>query len=75
VSTPIGVDGIASGEGDGVGLAKSEGEFAERMIEMIDPTTNTRFGAAALRHYEKHFSERAVFSRYDDVFQIDGPRS
>lgn len=70
VSTPIGAHGIDSGDGTGLLVGDSSGEFAAQLLSLVDPECNAEFSEAALAHFARAYSRDAVMGRYDRAFSI-----
>lgn len=70
VSTSVGADGIIDGKEQGVVVADSEEQMAGALVALVDPTRNREVSEQAALHYRNTFSPKAVFTRYDELFNL-----
>lgn len=74
VSTPVGVEGIASGSDTGVLVGTEPAEFAELLCSLTEPARNAEHSEAAREHFASTYSRQAVFAAYDAAFSLPGAR-
>ncbi|MEO5710804.1 MAG: glycosyltransferase, partial [Nocardioidaceae bacterium] len=67
ISTPVGAEGIATGEQYGV-LVDDLARFPEVMHRVSDLPYNAMLSANALEHHRSTYSRSAAFDRYDVLF-------
>ncbi|EHB55956.1 glycosyl transferase group 1 [Mycolicibacterium rhodesiae JS60] len=68
VSTPVGAEGVASGAGTGIVVAREPAAIADGLLMLTDPARNAEISAAAQAHFLDAFSREAVFRAYDATF-------
>jgi glycosyltransferase involved in cell wall biosynthesis len=68
LSTSVGVEGIASGPGEGCVVEDDLAAFPHRMLEMTDADWNAHLSASAGRFYAETYAPAAVTAEYDRIF-------
>lgn len=70
VSTPVGAEGVASGPGTGIVVARNPAEIAGALLMLTDPARNAEISAEAEAHFRTTFSRESVFRAYDAAFAL-----
>jgi len=75
VSTPIGVEGMNIGSGEGVEVAEDPADFAEKVVRLYsDPAHWKRMSAGGMRFVDREFSLRAGLGRMAQMLtELDLP--
>jgi glycosyltransferase involved in cell wall biosynthesis len=75
VSTPIGVEGMNIGSGEGVEVAEDPADFAEKVVRLYSDQAHwNRMSAGGMRFVDREFSLRAGLSRMAQMLtELDLP--
>ncbi len=72
VSTPVGAEGLETGADRGILVESDPARFGAVLAQVADPERNRALSAAARRHYEDRYTEKAALRSYDEAFGL-GP--
>ena len=70
VSTEVGAEGIASGPGTGLLVARDPAETAELLCSLTSVEHNGKVSMQAREHFESTYSRQSVFEAYDTAFAL-----
>lgn len=70
VSTPVGAEGIESGPGTGILVARAPGETADLLCSLTSVERNAEVSDEARAHFGSTYSRQAVYKVYDSAFAL-----
>ena len=70
LSTPVGAEGIAAGDEQGIVVESEIARFPQAMAKLARPAYNSVLSERALRHHAATYSRDAAFQKYDEIFGV-----